>query len=492
MQAALQKGEKDYLLLFEEMDALVNKEDGDSKYDEVKLRTRLKGKVGSNQFHVLKNYLLGLIMKSLRSLSEKNDYEEQITTLLSDARILEQKGVYDLSFKKLESLKALCLKYEKYTFVIEACSMEATLLARTAINEAEEKLGALKNAIDRFSNLLFNINSYNDLKHRVLALYRQENRARNEATKAKLDAMLEEELMQNENLPATFHSKVAFYHSWALASLMQSELEKAKHYYKCLLEIWAGYPHFKEAHPSLYIIYSSNYLVCCHAVQDYAPFEELLNELKSLPVHTVYEEAEAFQNIYFLEQLQFMNSIMLSPLLSVASKAKTLSNEIEVGLKRHGNKVVKSRELSLLHNTVVMFFALGDFNEVLHWVTKIHQALAGSDQRKEIQLFAKLIQLVIYMEKGEHLYIDTAFKSFEYHLRKEDKMHDFEGRVTFYLKLIATKKQDKKTALQDFKEELSQFSAQKLPGYEEICIWVESKIKNVSFLEVMRERSRAF
>ncbi|MEM1323876.1 MAG: hypothetical protein AAGG75_26690, partial [Bacteroidota bacterium] len=99
-----------------------------------------------------------------------------------------------------------------------------------------------------------------------------------------------------------------------------------------------------------------------------------------------------------------------------------------------------------------------------------------------------LFQLIIYLEKGNYLYIDNAFKSFNYHLKKQGKDQDFEGKVTYFLKQISSHKESKKKIYTAFWNDLEQFHSHKIPGYEEISIWVESKLKNTTFLRVMENR----
>lgn len=489
MQAALQKGEKDYLLLFDEMDVMASRENGKSEYDEGKLRSRLNGKVDSKHFHVMKNYLLGLILKSLRSLSEKTDYEEQISTLLSDARLLEQKGLYEMCLKRLDAAKSLCLKYEKYAKAIEVTTMERTLTVRSFASNVDEMLEKSKAAIERYTHLLECAMTYHDLRHRVINLYRKDARARSEQAQKQLASLLQHKHLHDESLPVTFEAKVGFYHAWALISLMKGEPENAVRHYKSLLDTWEGYPHFKEAMPASYIIYTSNYLVGCHAVHDYEPFVRLLPEIKSMPTRNLYEEAEAFQNIAFLEQLYFMNCTMLRPMEDVKTKALSLSQSIEDGLQKFEGLIVTSRRLSFFHNTIVMFFAIGNYDEVLRWAAKILSA-DTEGQRREVLRFARLIQLIVYTEKGEHLYIENAFKNFEYHLKKEEKKEEFEGRAIYHLRQLVTNRLNKKAILNQFKTELDGFSLHKIPGLEEITIWVESKLTNKSFLEVLRQRAR--
>lgn len=493
LQAGLQKGDKDYLKLFDAMDALPwtpSENPETCPYDERLLKKKLGGKISTSQLHVTKNYLYGLILKSLRSLYEEATTEMKLAVLLSDVKILEQKGLYEQVTKKLAIAKSLALKFEKYSALVELLHFETILCARHKTQDVEAELSLLYEAIFKSLEMQALEMRYKSLQNEATTLYRKGTWARDNASKVKLQILENEPLIHPESRPVTFLSKVSFHFIKATISQIIGDRHQAILYYKDLQAVWTGYPHFKEEYPSNYIIYSSNYLVCCHLIRDYTPFPALLHDLEKVPLRNYDEKAEAFQNIWYLRQLYFMNKQVFEIKGDLPNEAKKLVTEIENGLAKYAPRIVKSRQLSFYHNTAVMFFALGVYNEAMEWLSKIQQT-AKTDQRKDLQLLARLLQLVIFTEKGEHLYIENAFKAFEYHLKKEDKRHDFEGMVTRNLKLIASRRDDKRTLFTKFQEELERFQPEKIQGYEEISIWVESKIKNTTFLEVLRGRTGA-
>jgi hypothetical protein len=330
---------------------------------------------------------------------------------------------------------------------------------------------------------------YRKLQDEFTALYRKNVRARDEASRMKIESLKSDILIDIEAVPQTFLVKIYFHYSRAIVSLLMGKVKEGVQHYQKMMDVWTGYPHFKTEYPSLFVIYSSNYLVGCHNIRDYSAFPAVLEDLKNTPTNNFDEAAEAFQNIYFLEQLYFMNHKMLSMQGDLLPHAFKLAAEIQKGLDTYASRMVKARQMSFFHNTAVMFFALGELDTTLLWISKIQQS-AKTDQRKDLQLFARLLQLVIFLEKGEHLYIDNAFKAFEYHLKKEDRQHDFEGAVTTLLKQIAANKVDKKKLFTDFKEELKKYEPLKIPGHEEISIWVESKIEKKTFLEILKEKAQ--
>ncbi|MFM9949608.1 MAG: hypothetical protein ACKV1O_16845 [Saprospiraceae bacterium] len=493
LQAGLQKGDKDYLKLFDAMDALpwTPSENGAiSPYDERLLKKKLGGKISTTQLHVTKNYLYGQILKSLRSLYEEATTEMRLAVLLSEVKILEQKGLYEQVTKKLTTAKSLALKFEKYSALLELLYFETILSARHKTQDVEAEVSILYEAIFKSLELQTLEIRYKSLQNKATALYRNGTWARDAVSKEKLHIFENEPLLHPESRPATFLSKVSFHFIKATLSQVTGDRHQAILHYKDLQAVWTGYPHFKEEYPSNYIIYSSNYLVCCHLVRDYSFFPALLDDLEKVPLRNYDEKAEAFQNIWYLRQLYFMNRQLFDIKGDLPGEAKKLVKEIQNGLVKYAPRIVKSRQLSFYHNTAVMFFALGEYNEAMEWLVKIQQT-TKTDQRKDLQLFARLLQLIIFTEKGEHLHIDNAFKAFEYHLKKEDKRHDFEGIVTVNLKQIASRREDRRTGFTKFQEELSAFEPDKIQGYEEISIWVESKLKNTTFLEVLRGRAGA-
>jgi hypothetical protein len=490
LQTALQKGDKAYLALFDAMDALPRTPDENGEnngYDEQALKKKLQGKMATSQMHVTKGYLYGNILKSLRLLHEDANTETRLAVLVSEAKILGQKGLYDQVYKKLNSAKNLALKFEKYHSLVEVLNFETILCARHKTQEVEEELSKLYEAMFKYMEFFALETKYRALQNETTAFYRRSVRARDEAEKTKLQALEDNPLLRAEARPPTFLSKISFHYTKAILAQIKGAHREALAHYEDIQAVWTGYPHFKEEYPVTYIIYSSNYLVGCHLVRNYTPFPALLDELENVPLRHFDEKAEAFQNTRYLRQLYFINAGIFEVKGDVSAEAKKLAQAIEKGLAEYAPRIVKSRQLSFYHNTAIMFFALGHYNEAMQWLHKIQQS-EKTDQRKDLQLFARLLQLIIHTEKGEHIYIDNAFKAFDYHLKKEDKRHDFEGIVTACLKQIAAHKADRRTIFLQFREELKKFESHKLQGCEEISIWVESKLKNTSFLEVFRER----
>ena len=483
LASKLQKGKKDYYTLYEEIGKLKNEQ---SENEEV-LKLRLKRKkIAPNSYSATKDYLFQQLLKTLRSLDENDNIEEQATRLLIDARILERRGLYDKCLEKLGELKEIGYKYEMHLSVIDGLQMERTLCVLQGVNHVENDLIKLREAIAKQIALLETENIYRDLSFQIVALYRTGTRARNEEERQRIKNFLDNEYLKNEHLATTFMSRVSMHISLALLSLMLADKQASNISYRNLLNTWLGHPHFKEVYPLLYIIHASNYLIGCHMVKDYSAFEKYIDEMENISLKHFHGKAEAFQNIYYVRLIYFMNYKMFEGINDKLPDCYDIVSKIEAGLNIYGSRIVKSREISFYHSITILFFAFNAYDDALIWINKVLD-LVKTDQLRNIQLFARLMRLLIYTERGDYLHINEAFKAFNYHLKNGDRQNDFEGVVTKYLKIYATGNQPKIQVFKELKHELVTYEADGLPYYEEIIIWIDCKLKNRTFYDELRD-----
>ncbi|MEM1137315.1 MAG: hypothetical protein AAGI07_15865, partial [Bacteroidota bacterium] len=373
LQSSLQKGKKDYMVLFDTLDSLSLKEDTASNYDEEVLRGKIKDKLNLKHLHVTKNYLATQVLKSLRTLREESDTESKLNKMVSEIKVLADKGTYRLLSQKLKSAKNLALQYEKYNVLIDLLNFETVLCVRHKEFKINEVLEKLYDDIFKYLDLMKMETAYKAVQNEVTTIYRKNIRARNEKSTAKIQILENNPLLKTTKQPPTFLSKVSYNYSKALLFQLNGNLSQAIKFHKEVQDIWIGYPHFKKEYPMLYMIYSSNYLVGAHLLRDYSVFPTVLDNLTSLPKRNYNEEAEAFQNICYLEQLYFMNKVIFNNKLNTTDVASSLAKKIETGLDKYHSRIVKSRQMSFCINSSIMFFALNMFDESLAWMAKIHQ-----------------------------------------------------------------------------------------------------------------------
>ena len=489
--AARQKGNKDYLKVYKQISIIVGK--GNAKELEY-LDLRLK-RLQVRHVSGVKRYLYEQILKAIRPIYDQYESRDYAMILISEARILSIKGLIEQCKKKLDEAKELAYKFEKHLILIEILKIERGLCLKHEVLKIEEKLEKINQDILRQINLLQIENTYRHLQHEIVVFYRKKTRVRNKKRLDKIKQYLKNPYLRNYDMANTFFSKVSYFSCLALLALLLGEEASfedclgegasSNKFYKELLNVWLGHPHFKEEYPTLYIIYVSNYLVGCHNAKDYSPFPKFIKELEKIKLEYFNEKAEGFQNLSYVKQLYFMNAQMFDFHIDAVQDADILVTEIAEGLDNYGITLVMSRRIALIYNNIVLYFALKQYNKAQDWINKFKE-LGRTDQQEDIQLFARLMHLLILTEQGAK-YLEAHFKAFDYHLKKNNMDEDFEGLVTKYLKTYTLNSGSRVEIFKELKEKIKKFRPFNLQGYEVISIWIESRIQNKSFFEILRD-----
>ena len=84
--------EKIYLRLFDELNR-------QKEYDEEGLREKFREEAGITQFHVVKNYLYRMIMKSLHTFEQRSSPQAKVEDLITDIRLLYERGLFKQAWK---------------------------------------------------------------------------------------------------------------------------------------------------------------------------------------------------------------------------------------------------------------------------------------------------------------------------------------------------------------------------------------------------------
>ncbi len=341
-----QKGDKSYMAIVDHLEKM-------EVYDEQKLKqVLLKKGIDAKNIHVTKNYLSHLILKSLRSYNDKKkSIAIKLTDLLTDASLLEKKGLYDQYAKKLKSAKTLSKKYEKHLVTLEILDREILFILGQKTKALDANLRELQEEVKHIAQLIKIEFEYKEILHRIFAWYRTKNKIRDQAAIAEITALKNMELLEDASSAITFQSKICFFFSHALIyHILGQDLHKANLYYQKVVEIWERYTYMKGENYKLYKIHLSNYLNSCHSIKKYTHFPEVLEKITQLPAFSFDEQAEEFQNVVYLKLLFYMNTLQFK-------EAVQLIPEIENGIEKYQSKVNKARELSFYCNIALLLSA---------------------------------------------------------------------------------------------------------------------------------------
>ena len=115
--------------------------------------------------------------------------------------------------------------------------------------------------------------------------------------------------------------------------------------------------------------------------------------------------------------------------------------------------------------------------------------------RRDILCYARILQLTIYLETNNTLSIEHLVKSSRYFFSTREKLHKHEEVLLLFFQRIylITEEKEKIDLYLKLHAELIQISKnsseKQVIFYTNEISWVESKIKNTSFVEIIKSKN---
>ena len=479
LHASIQKGGKNYERLF---DDIVRQEE----YDEEALKQKFKDETLAKQFHVAKNYLYNLILRAMRAYSEDHTVESRLNNLMTDATLLQNKGLYDQAQKVLKRARKLAEDYELHPAMLEIIRRQRGKTLETSHKELEASSKQYYDDIWDRMEVLENELRYQELSDRVFIAYRTREIHDQKERADALRKLMDNELLKDHSLALSLKARYWFHFIHSVHLSGAGDHSEAYPHYAKAVEVLESNPSFIEENSYRYKIALSNYLQVCHRLRRYHEFPAVLKKIRDIPAKSYDEAAEEFQNTYFLELLYLMNTCAFE-------EAVKLVPEIAEGLSRHHNKLNKARELAFYHNLTVLFFVMENYGTALDWLSRILNE-SKVDPRQDIQAFSRIFQLIIHYELDNIRILDNLFSAAYRTLGRQGLLTDYEEVVFLHLKkipYILTRK-ERNERLQKFKDDLLAIRKKREPlGMEEILLWIESKLTGKKMAEILKEQLKS-
>jgi len=166
------------------------------------------------------------------------------------------------------------------------------------------------------------------------------------------------------------------------------------------------------------------------------------------------------------------------------------------GLDSNEGKMNKEQELLFLNTISTVYFGAGRYKESLQWLNRVLND-NEPNLRQDIYSYARLFNLVVHFELGNYDLLEYIIKSTTRYLSKRERDHDLEVVILNYMKRLVkgTQNADLKDIFIEFREELSeQLNRQNdeiILDYFNFIIWIDSKIKGISFAQATKEQYAA-
>ena len=446
------------------------------------------------QFSVYKILLFKQILKSLNSFHSESSVEDQILESIRQTKILIDKGLFNYAQNILAKAKSIALKHEKFTHILEIVRLEKKIINIYGIyNESKESdLIQLYEEEKSVVEKIGNENEYWKLNAQLYLYYRMNGHVRKQEDINKYHSIIETPILKNEKHAASYHAKSLYYSIYinyfnALNNFKEAYVNNHK-----MIQLIESHPFQIQNNSTIYYNGYYNLLVFSLELKKYAELFNLLPKIKSIynefPV-TISDTIRSFllKNTYNIEFEAYYDTGQFD-------KAAEVLIEIE-GLSKDQKNKFDLPELILAINKTRLHFANRSFHKAL---TSINYILNEeiNNLREDQFCYIRIFQLIIHYEIGNTDLLPYLVKSVYRYLLKKKYLFKIES---IFIQVFRTKLfhiNNKKEEIKVFKalrEELmiafEDPMEAKFREFFDIISWLEGKIGNRPFGEILREKS---
>lgn len=484
LNSSLQSGEKNYLKLF---DYIVNSK----KYDEKELKQYFSKEKFIKHLPSEKNHLYKLILKSLRQFYSGNSVSSQLRQEIKNIEILYRKALFKECYKTLRSAKKIAIKYEKFYYWFELISWQKQLYDESfelmSVDSFDDLIKEETMVIEKLRNLA----EYQILYSKINAIFRHGGFARNENERADVNEISNNHLIKGKNTAISTRATTICYYIKGLCYATNREFEPAFENFTKVMKIMERNPLITSDIPKRYVmtlwhLYNANI-----EMRNFEEAHQAVYKFKSLTKEKGFDSTYLklqIQSFTIIAQLQ-TNCLSGNFVDNIAIVKK--ANEL---IENNKNKIDKEKVLLITYFTAYTYFGLERYKESLSYINEILNEKENMI-RQDIFGFARIFNLILHFELGNHEFLEYAVKSTSRYSKKIEKDYDFEKLIINQINKLA--KTSDEVKLKSLLEETQKLLFKLLKDPKEqvflnlfnIRSWVTSKKDKISLQDSIKKNA---
>lgn len=477
MLAQLTSGDKKYLQLFDTFDNL-------AEYDESKIIKKFrKDPSFERQFAYNKNYLYNSILNSLAYFHKGADSE--LSALTIQVKILSEKSLFYQAKKLLRKVKEKVILQERFEELLKLLTLEIEVLIRTENIkilrdslrnvEFEERL-----TLEKIENLI----GFRKLKTRVLILRKTHHMARSDNELKLIEEVTSDKLLEGENQALSTRAKFLYHEIMENIATYRGDEALALSHADFALKILESVPEILRDQQKDYLMLLASlarHQLIVHGKDEAMP---TLMKIRDVKPQTPFERLYRFAKFYIL----FIN-LHLDIGESIPEE---IEDEMQKEMKTLKNDLSDNVKLSTFYSLAVYYFYQSKFNTALEWINKFlnHRK---SEARSDLQVMARLLNMLIHYELGNYDLIEYNIKSTYRFAYKKEKLNRYERSLLSFLRkaINVTDQSELRLALTNFRAELLEVFQDKLErradDYFKNFEWIDSKLSGRPVLDLIKD-----
>lgn len=355
---------------------------GQDHYDEAAIKRAFAQEKFTLQFHVIKNHLTDLILRSLTGFRAGKSPNATILEVLLEVEILFRKDLYDLCARRLKKALRLAETIETFPLHLELLAWNRKLLMATRsayLPELNKLLLLEKRIIVQLENLnhfwsqtVNGVHHAKDGREHTLEIF-QINRAQSEQAKV-------------------LHHHAMFSRYYATGDYGKADAEADK-----LISVFENNSAAIEQEPTRYVTALMNKMVLLLSLKAWDELPALLNRIKRVMTSNVIEQGSQVT----LKTWMRMYNVELE---MYRDQKDTVKGQELMGIVQ---QFVYSNQGMIPNDYLIMFyfqfasimFCAEEFSRSLKWINEILNTNFGTF-RLDVQKYARILNMMIHFELG--------------------------------------------------------------------------------------------
>ena len=420
LYASSQKGIRNYIKLFNAIERQEN-------YDEAKIKKLFGEEKFILQIGFTKNYLYNLIIRSLVNYNNYNSVDSKIHSMISQSKILFDKALFRQYFKTIQKVKKLCLKYERYGYLLQVLDMEKMIIKKEEVLEG--KADAIYNeAVEAMKNLkpMF---TFTQIAGNLMAGYREHGVVRSENFNSEINEVLGSRVMNISPADLCSRAKESYYRVHEIVCGINGDypglLNALENRLKAVNESPEPFEDYIIRFPVDII---SAMAETCLKLNRIDEAERYLSQIEGY-----YPENKSDEVDYNIFTVFTKFRILFKK--GLFTEAAGLISQIELLLIQNEGRILIDMELSIKFEIIKFYVMVKDFNAALPRANELmNHALI--DKRGDYENYLKVIYIIIHFELGNYELLKYLLISAYRFLLKRRKLYKLESVILEFIKKL--------------------------------------------------------
>lgn len=472
MQLSRHKSSNNLLLLY----TLIS----DAKHisDEV-IENKIPDKKFLSQLKINKHNLYYFILDALHTFHLRGSVYGRILNMLHQAELLLAKGLIPARHELLVKAGKLADKYELSELKLEVLRL---------LNHEPDKEGLAKGIYNETKRLSARILQENTIKYlnNQMSFYQRKVGQRLNNTQMKYVEKQALKTISAENFKGqTFFNRFFYYRMLSLYHTMAGRTQEAFENDSRLITLFKDDPHMSD----LQIWKDRYYSAISRLITSSASVgrNDMLPHLSTLVQQSdISEKRKIFIDINILDAYMQTGEF---------EGSKSLLFQIEEDIDRYHRNLGPSNRTALYFNLAVLNFGMENYSRSLHWINTI---LNNPDNRGDnvgINTPIRIIRLMLYYELSYFDILEYELRSTYRYISKQKHLHKFDQIVIRFIRktVMLSSKASVKKLMENTRNDLVKLlkikTEQQTLSYFDFISWLESKLENKKFAEVVKEKA---